>query len=69
MSVLTDGVDETLGFHCPRCARAVALRFYGPCDGCVVELRATVGLAKTDVAVGDYMPKMNVTPNFVATKD
>ena len=69
MSVLTDGVGEILDFDCPRCGAPASQRFYGPCGPCVSALRATVGLERGDVAVAEYAPKMNVTPNFVATKD
>jgi hypothetical protein len=54
---------------CPRCASAVLARFYGPCDDCRAELRATQGVEARVVDATDYEPKMNVTPNAVATKD
>jgi hypothetical protein len=44
-------------------------RFYGPCDACRGELVATLGGEARDIVVEDYVPKMNVTPNAVATKD
>jgi len=47
----------------------VLARFYGPCDNCRAELRATQGVEARVVAAVDYEPKMNVTPNAVATKD
>ena len=53
---------------CPRCASAVDEEFYGPCRACRTELRAT-GREARAVDAGDYEPKMNVTPNAVATKD
>lgn len=62
---------EPLELECPRCGTAVEQDFYGPCVACVVELRATMGtapLARAAVAAA-YEPKMNVTPNFIATKD
>jgi hypothetical protein len=58
-----------LDFTCPRCGHAATARFWGPCDTCRVALRATMGGAAREVAVADYEPKMNVTPNQVATKD
>ena len=58
-----------LDFACPRCGLSVHEEFYGPCSTCVEELRATVRLDKTVVAVADYVPKMNVTPNAVASKE
>ena len=54
---------------CPRCGAEVEERFYGPCTSCRDELRASVGGVARDVEVADYEPKMNVTPNAVATKD
>ncbi len=64
----TGDVDD-LAFTCPRCATEVTARFYGPCDRCRDELRAGQGTGARDVAAAEYEPKMNVTPNAVATKD
>jgi hypothetical protein len=61
-------VEELLSFECPRCHRAATAEFYGPCPACVTQLRSVGGEAR-DVKVADYEPKMNVTPNQVATKD
>lgn len=58
-----------LEFTCPRCRQDVAARFYGPCDDCRTRLRAEQGGDAKDVDVAAYEPKMNVTPNAVATKD
>lgn len=58
-----------LDFTCPRCQSAASARFYGPCDDCRAALRAEQGHAGRDVEVAAYEPKMNVTPNQVATKD
>lgn len=55
-------------FTCPRCRADVEARFYGPCDQCRGELRAAGGPAR-EIEIGAYEPKMNVTPNQVATKD
>ena len=60
---------EPLAFACPRCRTDVAEAFYGPCEPCRTELRATLGGDARAVEVADYEPKMNVTPNAVATKD
>ena len=60
--------DALLAFDCPRCHGAVSERFYGPCEPCRVQLRATGGEAR-DVEIAAYEPKMNVTPNAVALKD
>jgi hypothetical protein len=63
-------VDDIIEFTCPRCQGATAARYYGPCRDCVAVLRAEQGTDGTGlVEVGDYVPKMNVTPNFIATKD
>jgi hypothetical protein len=58
-----------LEFTCPRCGAPASAEFYGPCSGCVVSLRVGQALDRTAAAVEDYVPKMNVTPNAVATKD
>lgn len=55
-------------FTCPRCQAEVEARFYGPCDECRSVLRAMGGVAR-EVEIGAYEPKVNVTPNQVATKD
>ena len=62
---LADPIDVV----CPRCARPAAVRFYGPCDDCRDQLRASVGGAARQVEVAAYEPKLNVVPNHVATKD
>jgi hypothetical protein len=56
-------------FTCPRCSMPASARFYGPCDACRAELVATLGGEARAVEVDAYEPKMNVTPNAVATKD
>lgn len=66
---LQDATGEELHFTCPRCDRAAAARFYGPCEECRAELRATLSSGARDVEATEYEPKMNVTPNAVATKD
>jgi hypothetical protein len=65
---LADPVPATQTFTCPRCETEVDEAWYGPCRSCRAELRGTVMGEARDVAV-DYEPKMNVTPNAVATKD
>ena len=69
-SGMIDGVSgDDLEHVCPRCASAVRQRYYGPCSDCRTELAARfAGRART-VAVADYEPKMNVTPNAVAMRD
>jgi hypothetical protein len=64
-----ESLDLASSFTCPRCQSAVSARFYGPCDPCRDELRASLGGTAKDVVVADYEPKMNVTPNAVALKD
>ena len=54
---------------CPRCRSRHDGRFYGPCEACRDELRATMGVEARQVDVAEYEPKMNVTPNAVALKD
>ena len=54
---------------CPRCGHEVSERFYGPCSVCRTALRAAHSGEAREVAVADYEPKMNVTPNAVALKD
>lgn len=54
---------------CPRCEATVDEEFYGPCAACRAELRATLGGAARDVVAEAYEPKMNVTPNAVASKE
>lgn len=61
--------DDDLEFTCPRCGRPSAEAFYGPCGTCRTTLRAVMGGESRDVEVADYEPKVNVTPNAVATKD
>ncbi len=61
--------ETDLDITCPRCNTSVTERFYGPCESCRAELRATLSRAQTDVGVAEYEPKMNVTPNAVASKD
>ncbi len=61
--------DEPLSFTCPRCRLEVTELLYGPCASCRTTLRAVVGGEARDVEETDYVPKMNVTPNAVASKD
>jgi hypothetical protein len=57
-------------FDCPRCGGAADEDLYGPCTPCRGQLRehfARAAVAPVEAAA--YEPKMNVTPNAVATKD
>ena len=61
--------EPDLELTCPRCKRSVVERFYGPCDACRSELRASLGNEASDVEAAEYEPKMNVVPNAIASKD
>ncbi|HET6954269.1 MAG TPA: hypothetical protein VFI47_28150 [Acidimicrobiales bacterium] len=63
------GDGGLLDFDCPRCGAPATGRWYGPCDGCRAALRAEVAGDARVADVGDYVPKVNVTPNAVALKD
>jgi hypothetical protein len=63
------GEGELLAFGCPRCDAEVRAAYYGPCEACRKALRATVAADARHVEAAAYEPKMNVTPNAVATKD
>ncbi len=58
-----------VSIDCPRCAKPVTERFYGPCEDCREELRTTQQNAKSDAAADEYEPKMNVVPNAIASKE
>ena len=62
-------MEDLIDIDCPRCGVAAAVRFYGPCDDCRTALRSTLGGEAREVAAAAYEPKMNVTPNAVASKD
>jgi hypothetical protein len=64
-----DELPADLTFACPRCTQQVQARFYGPCATCRNELRVLYAGEARDVDVEEYVPKMNVTPNAVASKD
>jgi hypothetical protein len=54
---------------CPRCGRDADERYYGPCNPCRDELQAAFQREGRIVEVAEYEPKMNVTPNAVASRD
>ena len=58
-------------FPCPRCGKSLDdAEFYGVCDTCATNLRDQFdGNPRADVAAAEYEPKMNVTPNAVASKE
>lgn len=62
-------LSETLDYTCPRCQSPVVEVFYGPCDRCRDQLRATMLGEKSDYVAPEYEPKMNVVPNAIASKE
>lgn len=60
---------ELITFTCPRCQIETVADYYSPCQTCRDQLRKTMGSAGHDLAAPEYQPKLNVTPNAVATKD
>lgn len=60
---------EATDIRCPRCHQPAAARFYGPCDACRTELRATMGGEGRHVEVAAFEPRANVVPNHVATRE
>ena len=69
MSSLGSDLTADLDFTCPRCAQSVRERVYGPCEHCREQLRASIAGTAREIAVEEYTPKMNVTPNAVASKE
>ncbi|MGI8756126.1 MAG: hypothetical protein ACR2MB_09740 [Acidimicrobiales bacterium] len=66
---MSEPVPQFQTFGCPRCSCPTTEAWYGPCPSCRAELRATFAGEQRQVATSDYVPKVNVTPNAVATKD
>lgn len=64
-----DELDQAMEVACPRCHETVVQQFYGPCAGCLAELRSTYQAEASEAEAVEYEPKMNVTPNAVALKD
>ena len=58
-----------MSFDCPRCGAATDDDLYGPCPSCRGELRSALAGDRREVELADYEPKLNVTPNAVATKE
>lgn len=58
-----------LEFACPRCGEQASETYYGPCGTCREALVASLGGEGRVVEVAAYQPKVNVTPNAVATKE
>ena len=66
---LTEPAPDRIDFTCPRCGEERHEPWYGPCEGCRATLRSNYQAEVRTVEAADYVPKMNVTPNAVATKD
>jgi len=66
---MPDVPPDQLTFACPRCHTQTIDTFYGPCESCRDQLRATLGGESRDCQEAAYEPKLNVTPNAVALKD
>lgn len=55
---------------CPRCKSSLGdAEFYGICASCSTNLRAVYSGESRDVKAAEYEPKMNVTPNAIASKE
>ena len=63
------GSDTSTRLPCPRCGGPADTEYYGPCTACVAQLKADMHREKADVEAAEYEPKMNVTPNAVASKE
>ncbi len=67
---MTGHVDVDLtSFACPRCGSTVGEDYYGPCSTCRAQLQAVFSGESREVEAAAYEPKMNVTPNAVASKE
>ena len=66
---MEQAIPEDLVHECPRCHEPVVARFYGPCGACRDALRVAYASEARDIEVEEYVPKMNVTANAIATKD
>lgn len=62
-------IEADIDIDCPRCGASVTERFHGPCASCRAEMRAAMDAEQSDIAAAEYEPKMNVTPNAVASKE
>jgi hypothetical protein len=73
--MITDPIDLSpidltpIEWDCLRCGETHPMRFRTVCPRCRDELRASLAREAKDVEVAAYEPKMNVTPNAVASKD
>ena len=69
MAGMFDDLPADLTYSCPRCNSEVTERLYGPCTACRAELRVLYAGEARDVEIEEYVPKMNVTPNAVASRE
>ena len=70
MAPATDADDlAPRDWDCLRCGQTEPMVFRGLCTACRDAVRAGARREGRDVAVAEYEPKMNVTPNAVALKD
>jgi hypothetical protein len=68
--MITEPLDlAPLDFDCLRCGETHPMRFRTVCPRCREELRANLSREAKQVEVAEYEPKMNVTPNAIATKE
>ena len=58
-----------IDWDCLRCGETHPMRFRTVCPRCREELRSTMAREAKDVEDAEYEPKMNVTPNAVASKE
>ena len=59
---------QPVDMECMRCHRTAPMRFYGLCTECRADLHTIFDRDAREIAVPEYEPKMNVTPNAVALK-
>lgn len=64
-----DEAAAVLTFSCPRCGEETSEAFWGPCSSCRDQLVASIKGEAHEADAEKFEPSMNVTPNFVATKD
>lgn len=65
----TGAAPDVVSFACPRCGADVTEAFYGPCGACRDDLALRLSGEAREVTVAAYEPKVNVTPNAVASKE
>jgi len=68
---MESALPTPLPTSCPRCKKSLGeAEYYGVCATCAADLRSTYsGEPRSDIEAGEYEPKMNVTPNAVASKE